>query len=245
MAHCEGGYTTNLAVDDLVGGKGAVVTRYTNSPIEPVHGGPARLFVPHLYFWKSAKWLRRLSFTESNKPDFWESAGHHIRADPWKEKKRGTTVTDGRTGSARRLEWQLAQVRDIVVETPRVETFLMDVASWKGQSARTARRYSPDGRGRRSTAAQLLDRFASGRRADCSYRRASTTARSLRICMVSFAAVISLNCVVRSEVILFGRPRWECLCSSLAEGAELHLSRRCCGTATGEMTTALRCYLRF
>jgi len=87
MAHCEGGYTTNLAVDDLVGGKGAVVTRYANSPIEPVHGGPARLFVPHLYFWKSAKWLRRLSFMESNKPGFWESAGYHIRGDPWKEER--------------------------------------------------------------------------------------------------------------------------------------------------------------
>jgi DMSO/TMAO reductase YedYZ molybdopterin-dependent catalytic subunit len=87
MAHSKSGYTTNLAVDDLVGGKGAVVTRYAGSPIEPVHGGPARLFVPHLYFWKSAKWLRRLSFMESNKPGFWESAGYHIRGDPWKEER--------------------------------------------------------------------------------------------------------------------------------------------------------------
>jgi DMSO/TMAO reductase YedYZ molybdopterin-dependent catalytic subunit len=87
MAHCDGGYTTNLAVDDLVGGKGAVVTRYAGAPIEPVHGGPARLFVPHLYFWKSAKWVRRLSFMETNKPGFWESNGYHIRGDPWKEER--------------------------------------------------------------------------------------------------------------------------------------------------------------
>jgi DMSO/TMAO reductase YedYZ molybdopterin-dependent catalytic subunit len=87
MAHCEGGYSTNLAVDDLVGGRGAVVTRYSGSLIEQVHGGPARLFVPHLYFWKSAKWLRRLSFMESNEPGFWESAGYHIRGDPWKEER--------------------------------------------------------------------------------------------------------------------------------------------------------------
>jgi DMSO/TMAO reductase YedYZ molybdopterin-dependent catalytic subunit len=87
MAHCEGGYTTNLAIADLIGGKGAVVTRYAGSPIEPVHGGPARLFVPHLYFWKSAKWLRRLSFMEANEPGFWESSGYHIRGDPWREER--------------------------------------------------------------------------------------------------------------------------------------------------------------
>jgi len=87
MAHCEGGYTTNLAVDDLLDGKGAVVTRYAGSPIEPVHGGPARFFVPHLYFWKSAKWLRGFRLMPENEPGFWESLGYHIYGDPWREQR--------------------------------------------------------------------------------------------------------------------------------------------------------------
>jgi DMSO/TMAO reductase YedYZ molybdopterin-dependent catalytic subunit len=87
MAHCEGGYTTNVPVDDLVEGKATIVTHYAGSPIEPVHGGPARLLVPHLYFWKSAKWLRRLSFMDTNEPGFWESLGYHIRGDPWTEQR--------------------------------------------------------------------------------------------------------------------------------------------------------------
>ena len=61
MAHCDGGYTTNVPVADLVGGRGMIATRYEGLPIPPAHGGPARLLVPHLYFWKSAKWVRRLA----------------------------------------------------------------------------------------------------------------------------------------------------------------------------------------
>jgi DMSO/TMAO reductase YedYZ molybdopterin-dependent catalytic subunit len=87
MAHCEGGYTTNVPVDDLVDGKGAIATRFGGSLIEPVHGGPARLLVPHLYFWKSAKWLRRLSCMDANEPGFCESLGYHIRGDPWREER--------------------------------------------------------------------------------------------------------------------------------------------------------------
>jgi len=87
MAHCDGGYTTNLPVADLIGGRGLVVTRYEGSPIAPEHGGPARLFVPHLYFWKSAKWLRRLRFMEKDERGFWESLGYHNYGDPWKEQR--------------------------------------------------------------------------------------------------------------------------------------------------------------
>jgi DMSO/TMAO reductase YedYZ molybdopterin-dependent catalytic subunit len=87
MAHCDGGYTTNIPVADLVDGKGMVVTRYEGLPIPPEHGGPARLFVPHLYFWKSAKWLRRLRFMEKNERGFWESLGYHNYGDPWKEQR--------------------------------------------------------------------------------------------------------------------------------------------------------------
>ena len=87
MAHCDGGYTTNVPVEDLVGGRGMIVTRYEGLPIAPAHGGPARLFVPHLYFWKSAKWVRRLRFMEHDEPGFWESLGYHNYGDPWKEQR--------------------------------------------------------------------------------------------------------------------------------------------------------------
>jgi DMSO/TMAO reductase YedYZ molybdopterin-dependent catalytic subunit len=87
MAHCDGGYTTNLPVEDLVDGKGAIATRYDGAPLEPVHGGPARLLVPHLYFWKSAKWVRRLRFTDEGERGFWESFGYHNYGDPWKEQR--------------------------------------------------------------------------------------------------------------------------------------------------------------
>ena len=87
MAHCDGGYTTNLPVADLMDGKGMVVTQFAGLPLPAVHGGPARLLVPHLYFWKSAKWLRRLVFMDSNRPGFWESLGYHIYGDPWREQR--------------------------------------------------------------------------------------------------------------------------------------------------------------
>jgi DMSO/TMAO reductase YedYZ molybdopterin-dependent catalytic subunit len=87
MAHCDGGYTTNLPVADLVDGKAMVATHFDNMPIPATHGGPARLLVPHLYFWKSAKWVRRLDFMEANTPGFWESMGYHIHGDPWREQR--------------------------------------------------------------------------------------------------------------------------------------------------------------
>jgi DMSO/TMAO reductase YedYZ molybdopterin-dependent catalytic subunit len=87
MAHCHGGYTTNVPVADLVGGKGMIATRYDGLPIPPAHGGPARLLVPHLYFWKSAKWVRGLRFMEEDEHGFWESLGYHNHGDPWKEQR--------------------------------------------------------------------------------------------------------------------------------------------------------------
>ena len=87
MAHSDGGYTTNVPVADLVGGKGMIATRYGGAPIPPAHGGPARLLVPHLYFWKSAKWARRLRFMEEDERGFWESFGYHNHGDPWKEQR--------------------------------------------------------------------------------------------------------------------------------------------------------------
>jgi DMSO/TMAO reductase YedYZ molybdopterin-dependent catalytic subunit len=87
MAHCDGGYTTNLPLADLVDGQGMIVTRYGGLPILPAHGGPARLLVPHLYFWKSAKWVRKLRFMKKDERGFWESLGYHNYGDPWKEQR--------------------------------------------------------------------------------------------------------------------------------------------------------------
>lgn len=87
MAHCDGGYTTNLPTEDLVDGQAMIATQYDGSAILPAHGGPARLLVPHLYFWKSAKWVRSLSFMEHDQPGFWESLGYHNYGDPWKEQR--------------------------------------------------------------------------------------------------------------------------------------------------------------
>jgi DMSO/TMAO reductase YedYZ molybdopterin-dependent catalytic subunit len=82
-----GGYTTNLPLADLTGGKAWVVTEHEGEPLPREHGGPARLLVPHLYFWKSAKWVAGLRLMDHNEPGFWEMNGYHIRGDPWKEER--------------------------------------------------------------------------------------------------------------------------------------------------------------
>jgi DMSO/TMAO reductase YedYZ molybdopterin-dependent catalytic subunit len=87
MAYSDGGYTTNLPLDEMVKGQAFVAYQFDDKPLDPVHGGPARLVVPHLYFWKSAKWIRGLRFMERNQPGFWESLGYHIHGDPWKEER--------------------------------------------------------------------------------------------------------------------------------------------------------------
>lgn len=87
IAFSEGGYTTNLPLEDVTGGKAWVVYKYDGDDLDPEHGGPARLLVPHLYFWKSAKWVRGLSLILRDNPGFWESAGYHNRGDPFKEER--------------------------------------------------------------------------------------------------------------------------------------------------------------
>jgi DMSO/TMAO reductase YedYZ molybdopterin-dependent catalytic subunit len=87
MAHSYGGYTTNLPLEDVTDGKAWVAYAYEGEPLEPEHGGPARLLVPHLYFWKSAKWVRGLEFMDYDEPGFWESLGYHDRGDPWREQR--------------------------------------------------------------------------------------------------------------------------------------------------------------
>jgi len=82
-------YTTNLPLVDVLNGQAFVAYKYDGKPLTPEHGGPARLVVPHLYFWKSAKWVAGLRFTEKDRPGFWESAGYHNHGDPWKEERYG------------------------------------------------------------------------------------------------------------------------------------------------------------
>ena len=87
MAHCDGDYTTNLPVADLLDGKAMIATQFDDLPLPAVHGGPARLLVPHLYFWKSAKWVRGMTLMRQDKPGFWEANGYHIYGDPWREQR--------------------------------------------------------------------------------------------------------------------------------------------------------------
>ena len=86
-AWADGDYTTNLAREDVTDGRAWVVHTFGGEPLEAEHGGPARLLVPHLYFWKSAKWVRRLVLTLEDEPGFWEAAGYHNRGDPWREQR--------------------------------------------------------------------------------------------------------------------------------------------------------------
>ncbi|MFL2664417.1 MAG: molybdopterin-dependent oxidoreductase [Dehalococcoidia bacterium] len=87
MAFSDGGYTTNIPIDDIINGKGYLVYKYDNDDITPEHGGPVRLFIPHLYFWKSAKWIRGIKLLENDEPGFWEKYGYHMYGDPWKEQR--------------------------------------------------------------------------------------------------------------------------------------------------------------
>jgi DMSO/TMAO reductase YedYZ molybdopterin-dependent catalytic subunit len=90
FASSYGGYTTNVPAEDVTGGRALVATHADGEPLSPVHGAPARLFVPHLYFWKSAKYLNRLTFTERDHPGFWEVNGYHNYGDPWREQRYDT-----------------------------------------------------------------------------------------------------------------------------------------------------------
>jgi DMSO/TMAO reductase YedYZ molybdopterin-dependent catalytic subunit len=87
LAVSHGGYTANLPLQDLTDGRAWVVHSFGGEPLAPEHGGPARLLVPHLYFWKSAKWVRGLRLLDEDEPGFWEQAGYHDHGDPWREQR--------------------------------------------------------------------------------------------------------------------------------------------------------------
>ncbi|GAA0249402.1 sulfite oxidase-like oxidoreductase [Cryptosporangium japonicum] len=82
-----GGYSTNLPLEDLLDGKAWIAFGFDGEPLEPEHGGPARLLVPHLYFWKSAKWVRGIQLLLEDEPGFWEENGYHNYGDPWREQR--------------------------------------------------------------------------------------------------------------------------------------------------------------
>jgi DMSO/TMAO reductase YedYZ molybdopterin-dependent catalytic subunit len=87
LARSHTGYTTNLPLADVVGGKAWVAWTVDGGPLPRDHGGPARLLVPHLYFWKSAKWVSGLRLLDHDEPGFWEQNGYHDRGDPWTEQR--------------------------------------------------------------------------------------------------------------------------------------------------------------
>jgi DMSO/TMAO reductase YedYZ molybdopterin-dependent catalytic subunit len=87
LVHSYGGYTTNLPLADVIDGKAWVAHTYDGEPLDPEHGGPARLLVPHLYFWKSAKWVTGIELRTEEEPGFWEGYGYHIYGDPWREQR--------------------------------------------------------------------------------------------------------------------------------------------------------------
>ena len=87
IAHCYGGYATNVLLSDLDRPDVLLAYKHGGEDLPPQHGGPCRLVVPHLYFWKSAKWVRAFEFIDKDRPGFWEQYGYHMRGDPWKEER--------------------------------------------------------------------------------------------------------------------------------------------------------------
>jgi len=82
-----GGYTTNVPLEDATDGKAWIATTFDDEPLDPEHGGPARFLIPHLYFWKSAKWVRGIEVLHEDQPGFWEVNGYHNYGDPWQEQR--------------------------------------------------------------------------------------------------------------------------------------------------------------
>jgi DMSO/TMAO reductase YedYZ molybdopterin-dependent catalytic subunit len=110
MEHADPDYTTNIALEDLLDDDVLLALRHNGRDLEPDHGGPVRLVVPKLYFWKSAKWLRSFEFLDVNPPGFWEQNGYHLHADPWREERYADQETSAmqrmRAEASRKLRSQ-------------------------------------------------------------------------------------------------------------------------------------------
>jgi DMSO/TMAO reductase YedYZ molybdopterin-dependent catalytic subunit len=115
MAHSESGYTTNALLEDLRADDVLLAIKHDGRDLPIEHGGPCRLVIPRLYFWKSAKWLRGFEFLDVNAPGFWEVNGYHLRADPWKEERYSDEETDAmqrmRAEAARRRRGRVDEAR--------------------------------------------------------------------------------------------------------------------------------------
>ena len=94
VVHCYGGYTTNLPLEDLLSDRALVADRHGDQPLKRDHGGPARLVIPHLYAWKSAKWISGIELTAEDERGFWEKAGYHTYGDPWQEERFSSQETE-------------------------------------------------------------------------------------------------------------------------------------------------------
>jgi DMSO/TMAO reductase YedYZ molybdopterin-dependent catalytic subunit len=107
MAHTQEGYTTNIPLSELDSEDALLAVKHDGNDLPPEHGGPCRLVVPKLYFWKSAKWIRSFEFLDVDAPGFWEENGYHLHADPWKDERYSDQETDAmqrmRSEAARRL----------------------------------------------------------------------------------------------------------------------------------------------
>ena len=131
-AWSDGGYTTNLPLEDVTGGRAWIAYEFNGKPLEPQHGGPARLLVPHVYFWKSAKWVRGLELLDHDKPGFWEHTVTTTTATPGKS--NATTATDHIAQAP--VVWRLATVRKLTDETPRARTLVLGVPDWRMEGPR-------------------------------------------------------------------------------------------------------------
>ncbi len=122
MVHSYGGYTTNVPLEDLLGGKAWVAYEFEGEPLDPEHGGPARLIVPHLYFWKSAKWVRGIVLQSHDDPGFWEQNGYHLHGDPWLEGAVLVIVAD----------WRPARVVEVIAANGHARVLRVSVPQWPG-----------------------------------------------------------------------------------------------------------------
>jgi len=108
LAHTVEGYTTNVALEDLIGDDVLLAFKHDGKDLEPEHGGPCRLVVPKLYFWKSAKWVNAFELMDTNAPGFWEQNGYHLRAEPWEEER----YSDQETNAMQRMRADAARARE-------------------------------------------------------------------------------------------------------------------------------------
>jgi DMSO/TMAO reductase YedYZ molybdopterin-dependent catalytic subunit/ferredoxin-NADP reductase len=118
LAEAADGYTTNLPLPDLRGGQAWLAFACDGRPLEPEHGGPVRLLVPHLYLWKSAKWLTGLRLLQEDEPGFWENLGYHDYGDPWREQRYRGTYGAWRTATVTATRAETAAARTIVLDVP-------------------------------------------------------------------------------------------------------------------------------